>query len=86
MHSLRKRVRSIQKEKITLRNEILRVRAEREQVALKMDAVRLRHEVDSRDSLVSSLSSHTKRLVMSANYFASNNWVCRLLCTILRWP
>ncbi|KAK8103897.1 uncharacterized protein PG998_010930 [Apiospora kogelbergensis] len=51
MHSLRKRVRSIQKEKITLRNEILRVRAEREQVALKMDAVRLRHEVDSRDSL-----------------------------------
>ncbi|KAK8851479.1 AT hook domain-containing protein [Apiospora arundinis] len=51
MHSLKKRVRSIQKEKITLRNEILRVRAEREQVALKMDAVRLQHEVDSKDSL-----------------------------------
>ncbi|KAK8016363.1 hypothetical protein PG993_014552 [Apiospora rasikravindrae] len=51
MHALKKRVRSIQKEKITLRNEILRIRAEREQVALKMDAVRLRHEVDSKDSL-----------------------------------
>ncbi|KAK8122354.1 hypothetical protein PG984_011024 [Apiospora sp. TS-2023a] len=51
MHALKKRVRSIQKEKITLRNEILRIRAEREQVALKMDAVRLRHEVDNKDSL-----------------------------------
>ncbi|KAK7914683.1 AT hook domain-containing protein [Apiospora marii] len=51
MHALKKRVRSIQKEKISLRNEILCIRAEREQVALKMDAVRLRHEVDSKDSL-----------------------------------
>lgn len=58
MHALKKRVRSIQKEKISLRNEILRIRTEREQVALKMDAVRLRHEVDSKDSLVSNPLLH----------------------------
>ncbi|KAI5918330.1 hypothetical protein F4810DRAFT_595357 [Camillea tinctor] len=44
MHALKKRVRSVQKEKLALRTEILRIRAEREQVGLKMDAVRTRHE------------------------------------------
>ena len=52
MHSLRKRVRSVQKEKLALRSEILRIRAEREQVALKMDAVRIKHEKESRESQV----------------------------------
>ncbi|KAI0384189.1 hypothetical protein F5Y04DRAFT_249220 [Hypomontagnella monticulosa] len=51
MHALKKRVRSVQKEKLTLRTEIMRIRAEREQVALKMDAVRVRHENSNRESL-----------------------------------
>lgn len=51
MHALKKRVRSVQKEKLTLRTEIMRIRAEREQVALKMDAVRIRHETANRESL-----------------------------------
>jgi hypothetical protein len=46
-------VRAAQKEKLTLRDEILRVRKEREQVALRMDAIRIRHEADSKEALVS---------------------------------
>ncbi|KAI1649995.1 uncharacterized protein F4817DRAFT_301495 [Daldinia loculata] len=51
MHALKKRVRSVQKDKLTLRTEIMRIRAEREQVALKMDAVRMRHEMASKETL-----------------------------------
>lgn len=51
MHALKKRVRSVQKEKLMLRTDIMRIRAEREQVALKMDAVRMRHEAASRETL-----------------------------------
>ncbi|KAI0103531.1 hypothetical protein F4814DRAFT_431739 [Daldinia grandis] len=51
MHALKKRVRSVQKDKLTLRTEIMRIRAEREQVALKMDAVRMRHEMASKGTL-----------------------------------
>ncbi|KAJ9151916.1 AT hook domain-containing protein [Pleurostoma richardsiae] len=48
LHTLKQRVRRAQKDKITLRNEILRIRAEREQVALRMDAIRIKHEEDSK--------------------------------------
>ncbi|KAF4442835.1 hypothetical protein F53441_11625 [Fusarium austroafricanum] len=48
--SLRKRVRVVQREKLSLREEILRLKAEREQVALKMDAVRIKHEEDTKES------------------------------------
>ncbi|KAF5579381.1 hypothetical protein FPCIR_11144 [Fusarium pseudocircinatum] len=48
--SLRKRVRLVQREKLSLREEILRLKAEREQVALKMDAVRIKHEEDTKES------------------------------------
>ncbi|KAH6853875.1 hypothetical protein B0I37DRAFT_440966 [Chaetomium sp. MPI-CAGE-AT-0009] len=51
LHSLRKRVRAVQKEKLTLRDEILQIRAEREQVALRMDAIRIRHEAESKQAL-----------------------------------
>ncbi|XXH05553.1 hypothetical protein Hte_011984 [Hypoxylon texense] len=51
MHALKKRVRSVQKQKLTLRAEIMRIRAEKEQVALKMDAVRMRHETANRETL-----------------------------------
>ncbi|KAK4128689.1 hypothetical protein N657DRAFT_639178 [Parathielavia appendiculata] len=54
LHALRKRVRAAQKEKLTLRDNILRIRAEREQVALRMDAIRIRHEADSKEALVRS--------------------------------
>ncbi|KAF5004454.1 hypothetical protein FDECE_9056 [Fusarium decemcellulare] len=49
-HSLRKRVRLVQREKLSLRDEILRLKAEREQVALRMDAVRIKHEEDTKES------------------------------------
>lgn len=55
MHALRKRVRAVQKEKLSLRNEIIRIRTEKEQVALKMDAVRTRHEADNKISMVCRL-------------------------------
>jgi hypothetical protein len=51
--SLRRRVRLVQREKLSLREEILRLKAEREQVALKMDAVRIKHEEDTKESKVS---------------------------------
>ncbi|TVY93829.1 hypothetical protein LAWI1_G000736 [Lachnellula willkommii] len=43
-YSLEKRVREQQKVKLGLRDEILRIRAERQQVALRMDEIRTRHE------------------------------------------
>ncbi|UNI23064.1 hypothetical protein JDV02_008905 [Purpureocillium takamizusanense] len=49
-HSLRKQVRQAQKEKLSLRDEILRLRGEREQVALRMDAIRVKHESESQAS------------------------------------
>ncbi|KJZ73215.1 hypothetical protein HIM_07412 [Hirsutella minnesotensis 3608] len=49
-HSLRKQVRQVQKEKLSLREEILRLKGEREQVALRMDAVRIKHEADNKES------------------------------------
>ncbi|KAM3515543.1 hypothetical protein MY11210_000916 [Beauveria gryllotalpidicola] len=49
-YSLRKRIRHVQKEKLVLRQEILRLKAEKEQVALRMDGVRARSERDGSDS------------------------------------
>ncbi|PHH90195.1 hypothetical protein CDD83_4294 [Cordyceps sp. RAO-2017] len=49
-HSLRRQVRQAQKERLELRDEILRLGGEREQVALRMDAVRSKHLRDSRES------------------------------------
>lgn len=51
-HSLRRRLRHVQKEKLALRDEIIRLKGEREQVALRMDAVRIKHEADSKESTV----------------------------------
>ncbi|KAI1258449.1 hypothetical protein F5Y18DRAFT_413524 [Xylariaceae sp. FL1019] len=51
LRTLRKRVRAAQKEKVMLRQEISRIRAEREQVALKMDAIRNRHEAAAKESI-----------------------------------
>lgn len=52
LHSLRKRVRAAQKEKIALREEILRIRREREVVELRKDAVRVRHEREREFAMV----------------------------------
>ncbi|KAF4977879.1 hypothetical protein FZEAL_5653 [Fusarium zealandicum] len=43
-------VRLVQREKLSLREEILRLKAEREQVGLRMDAVRIKHEEDTKES------------------------------------
>lgn len=37
---------------MALREEIMRIKAEREQVALRMDAIRIKHEADTRESKV----------------------------------
>ncbi|OAR01169.1 hypothetical protein LLEC1_07674 [Akanthomyces lecanii] len=49
-YSLRKRIRHVQKEKLELRQELLRLKAEKEQVALRMDGIRARSEKDGSDS------------------------------------
>lgn len=52
LHALKKRVREAQKNKLQLRERIIQIRAEREQVALRMDAVRMKHEEDGKEALV----------------------------------
>lgn len=67
-HSLRKRLRHVQKEKMTLREEIMRIKAEREQVALRMDAIRIKHEADTRESKVRIV-----KVLCKANMYANKN-------------
>lgn len=52
-YALEKRLREGQKKKLLLREEILRVRAEREKVALRMDEIRIAHEKESTEAHVS---------------------------------
>ncbi len=54
--SLEKRLRDEQKKKLRLRDDILRIRAEREQVALRMDEVRMKHENERTKAQVSVYS------------------------------
>ncbi|KXH65079.1 AT hook domain-containing protein [Colletotrichum salicis] len=61
LHSLRKRVRSVQKERITLRDEIMRIRAERDQVALRKDAVRIKHERVTEEALMHDIELAVER-------------------------
>ncbi|KAF9875694.1 AT hook domain-containing protein [Colletotrichum karsti] len=57
-HSLRQRLRSVQKERTTLRDEIMRIRSEREQVAIRKDAIRIKHDKIKEEALSQlSLSS-----------------------------
>lgn len=51
-YAVRKRVRAVVKEKGELRAELMRLRAEREMVALKMDAARIQHEEEGKDNEV----------------------------------
>ncbi|TVY84711.1 hypothetical protein LSUE1_G001065 [Lachnellula suecica] len=46
-YSLERRVREQQKKKLGLRDDILRVRAERQQIALRMDEIRIKHESEA---------------------------------------
>lgn len=50
--SLEKRVREEQRKKLSLRDEIRRARAERQEVALRMDEIRIRHETESKHAQV----------------------------------
>jgi hypothetical protein len=52
LNALRKRVRFAQREKLALRDEILRIRAERDEVAARKDAIRIKHEAESNEALV----------------------------------
>lgn len=54
LYALKKRVREAQKIRLQLRERIIQIRAEREQVALRMDAVRVKHEEDGKEALVYS--------------------------------
>ncbi|KAI6366738.1 hypothetical protein MCOR25_005102 [Pyricularia grisea] len=53
LQTLRRRLRSAQREKRLLRDQILNVRKEREQVALRRDALRMKHENESQKVMVS---------------------------------
>ncbi|GKT41763.1 uncharacterized protein ColSpa_01944 [Colletotrichum spaethianum] len=61
LHSLRKRVRNVQKERITIRDEIMRIRAERDQVALRKDAVRIKHERVTEEALMHDIDLAVER-------------------------
>jgi len=54
---LNKRVKAAQKEKIELRENLLRLRTEREKLALRMDEVRIKHETSSKEAQVNALPS-----------------------------
>lgn len=49
---IQRRVRDASREKLKLRARIMEVRAEREQVALRMDALRIKHDDESKEALV----------------------------------
>jgi hypothetical protein len=51
-YSLERRVREQHKKKLSLRDDILRVRAERQQIALQMDEIRIKHESESNEAQV----------------------------------
>lgn len=51
LYALKRRVREAQKSKLHLRERIIQIRAEREQVALRMDAVRIKHEGEGKEAL-----------------------------------
>ncbi|KAK3393616.1 hypothetical protein B0H63DRAFT_458636 [Podospora didyma] len=58
LHALRKRVRVAQKQKLALRDDILRIRAEKDQVLLRQDTIRIRYQAEKKEALLqSSLSS-----------------------------
>ncbi|KAM0594514.1 hypothetical protein ACHAQG_002204 [Verticillium nonalfalfae] len=61
MHALRGRIRREQAEKTSLRDEIMRLRAEREQVAVRKEAVRSKHEKARSEALVSHRTMKLQR-------------------------
>ncbi|KAF6838306.1 AT hook domain-containing protein-like protein [Colletotrichum musicola] len=66
-HSLSKRVRSVQKERIALRDEIMRIRVERNQVALRKDAVRIKHDKVKEEALPANRNvPHQNQLTLSS--------------------
>lgn len=69
LYALKRRVREAQKEKLKLRERIIQIRAEREQVALRMDAIRVKHDEDSKKALVQIPS----RVNFEVTYRLTNN-------------
>lgn len=63
-YAVRKRVRAVVKEKGELRAELMRLRAERERVALKMDTARIKHEEEGKDNEVSFFSQRYSSLLI----------------------
>ncbi|KFZ16865.1 hypothetical protein V502_04857 [Pseudogymnoascus sp. VKM F-4520 (FW-2644)] len=67
-YAVRKRVRAVVKEKGELRAELMRLRAEREQVALKMDTARIQHEEEGKDNeTLTSLSTTLHDVALAAS-------------------
>ncbi|OLN81695.1 hypothetical protein CCHL11_06952 [Colletotrichum chlorophyti] len=66
LHSLRKRVRSVQKDRIALRDDIMRIRGEREQVALRKDAIRAKHEKATEETMATNPSPPQNQLSLSS--------------------
>ncbi|TGO22499.1 hypothetical protein BPAE_0165g00140 [Botrytis paeoniae] len=75
-YSLEKRLREGQRKKLSLREEILRVRAEREKVALRMDGIRIAHEKNSHDAQqreVLNTTVHDIELAVERGKLSSDN-------------
>lgn len=59
---------------MALREEIMRIKAEREQVALRMDAIRIKHEADARESKVRIVE-----VLCKANIYANKYMLCSIV-------
>ncbi|PSR79799.1 hypothetical protein BD289DRAFT_86009 [Coniella lustricola] len=71
---LQKRVRDASREKLKLRARIMEIRAEREQVALRMDALRIKHDSESKVALHNihlSAAMHDIDLAIEQGYAAA---------------
>lgn len=53
---------------MALRDEILKIRAEREQIALRMDEIRIRHEMESKDAQASGFLLSELYCLVNLNY------------------
>ena len=73
-----------------MRDEIIRLKGEREQVALRMDAIRIKYEADSKESTVSENQVAIPGLILfvttnSADSCSRLDSMLLLFCTILTW-
>jgi hypothetical protein len=79
-------LKKTKREMMDLRNHLYRVRRERENIALQMDAVRSRHMEEERAKSVSQFSFITLGKDYTDNDLPSHETRSTILFTVLNWP